>query len=235
MSSLTVEQFKTELKIRSDIIFNMDDDDLTAIINMSLRRFSGDFPKLKWSYSNAVVDNQVLYDYPTNAVKIINLRDSASKEVIDFTIEEDDSESDGDQIRPGSISGNSFDEMLESNFYDSPLVFVTSSIVTGYSNFDIEYALLQTIATINDRSLEALSLHVEYLAYGIEANKASQAASVEATNTPESLTDSDADGSTTTVKYTTQMNLAKGYRISAGEMLKEYKALVINVPYGGRA
>ena len=235
MSSLSLSEFKDELKIRSDIIFNMDDDDLTTIIDIALRRFSGDFPKLKWSYSNAVVDNQVLYDYPANAVKIISLRDSASKEAIDFTIEEDDSESDGDQIRPGSISGNSFDEMLESTFYDSPLVGVTSTIVMGYSNFDIEYAILQTISSINDRSLEALSFYVEYLAYGIEANKASQAASVEATNTPESLTDSDADGSTTTVRYTTKMNLARSYRTSGAMMLSEYKALIINVPYGGRA
>lgn len=235
MSSLTLADYKTELKIRSDIVFNMDDDDLTAVINMALRRFSGDFPKLKWGYNNDVVDNQVLYDYPANAVKIISLRDSASKEAIDFTTEEDDSESDGDQIRPGSISGNSFDEILESNFYDSPLVSVTSTLVTGYSSFDIEYALLQTIETINDRSLEALSLYVEYLVYGIEANKASQEASVEATNTPESLTDSDADGATTTVKYTTKTNLAKSYRSSASDRLAEYKALVINVPYGGRA
>ncbi len=108
-------------------------------------------------------------------------------------------------------------------------------LIDKLTQFDIEYAVLQTISTINDRSLEALSLYTEYLAYGIEANKASQAASVEATNTPESLTDSDADGATTTIKYTTKINLAKSYRADASRMLSEYRALVINVPYGGRA
>ena len=95
MSSLSLAEYKAELKIRSDIIFNMDDDDLTTIIDMALRRFSGDFPKLMWDVDNDVVDNQVLYDYPTNAVKIISLRDSASKEAIDFAIE-DQGGGDGD-------------------------------------------------------------------------------------------------------------------------------------------
>ena len=232
MSSLTIEEFKTELKIRSDIIFNMDDDDLTAIINMALRRFSGDFPKLMWDIGNAVVDGQELYDYPDDAVKITKVRDSSSKQQIDYTIEDQGS---GDQIRLGSISGNSFDDLMDQNFYYDPLVNEVSALITGYSNFDVEYALLQTIETINDRSIEALSFYVEYLAYGIEANKASQEASEEATNTPESLTDSDADGATTTVKYTTKTKLAMSYRVSASDMLKEYKALVINVPFGGRA
>jgi hypothetical protein len=233
MSSLTEVEYTAELKIRNEIIFSMEDSDISTLLDIALRRFSMDFPKLLWSNENDVVDGQELYDYPANAVKIISVRSSSGRQDIEYEIE-DEGQGSGDQIRLGDISIGSTDELLEQIYYHDPAVYSNSALATGYAQYDVEYAVLQTLVTINDRSLEALSFYMEYLAYGKAATKAAQDAREEGANTPESLTDSDADGATTTIKYTTQVKLAQSYRESGANMLREYNALVVKRPYGGR-
>lgn len=101
MSSLSKSQFITELKLGNALLASLSDAVVGSYIDKALRIYSDKLPKIMLSADNAVVDDQELYDYPVNALKILKLRDSSSKKEIAFTIENQDTEK-----APTLVDGN---------------------------------------------------------------------------------------------------------------------------------
>jgi len=224
MSSLSKADFIDELQARLGVSV------IGSYIDIALRAYSISFPKRKVSADNDIADG--LYDYPDDAISIIRIVDSYSRKAIEFTIED---QGEGDKIRLGRIMEPSYAALLDTVYYDNPLALSVSKRTTSYSRFDIEYTLLQTMATIDDMGLEAIADYVEYLALN---NKAS-AVSVEAANSSErvaeSITDQDSTGASTTIKYSSAKETSNTLRQQADEALKRFKDAAKYAAYGTRS
>lgn len=241
MSSLTKDQFIEEMRVRSRVMFSMDEADADTFVDIALRAYSDKFPKLLWDVDNAVVSGQSLYDYPIGAMRIIGLRTSGALNPVRFTIEDQGS---GNKIRPGSIEQGSLDGLLTQDYYVDPtnsggsasglISLSTLEDVMGYDAFDIEYVKLQTMAEISDNGLDALALYMEYLAYGLKASEAAEATLSESGEAASSISDSDSSGASTTVSLTTKESASKNFEGLAEKKLAAFHRMVAKVPYGRR-
>lgn len=226
MSSLTKAEYITELKVRSSVLSGLADSTLGTFIDIALRAYSSSLPELEVSPDNAVVSGQELYDYPTGALRIIKLRSSTTGSQISFAIE---NQGEGEKIKPGNVVMNSYEELLEQGYYTDPLSTQQGSgVQETYTAFDIEFAMLHTMATIKDTGLEALAFYVDFLSYRKQADEAEAEAALES---PESITDRSSDGASTSIKFT---NSAKSYRALSAKSLAAYTACVKPIPYGTR-
>lgn len=231
MSSYTADEFITELQANNAVIAEFADAQVLVFLNTALRRFSGVFPELRVDADNEVVDGQALYDVPEDSLNIIKLRDSDSRKEIAFAME---NQGEGDQIRLGSIVNPSSAELMEAEHYDNPLAFGSSSLITGYSSFDIEYSILQTIESVKDTSLDAIAAYVEYLACNNKAGEVAAGAVSSSERVAESITDQDATGASTTIKYSSSKEMSTVLKTQAAEALERYNREISGATYGTR-
>lgn len=234
MSSYTASEFITELKANNAVIAEFTDAQVLVFLNTALRRFSGVFPELRISADNDVVDGQELYDFPSGALSITKIIDSDSRKEIAFAIENQGGDDPADQIRLGNIIRSSASDLLEATYYDNPLASVSSSQVTGYTSFDIEYTLLQTIESIKDTSLDAISFYVEYLACNNKAAEVAAGAVTSSERVAESISDTDSSGASTTIKYSSSKEMTAVLRTQANEALERYNSEIGRSAYGVR-
>lgn len=224
MSSKSKEQFITELKTRSGLLSALEDSTLGIFVDIALRAYSRKLPKVLVSADNTVVSGQELYDFPTDALRVIKIRDAGSGKEILFAVEDQDS---GRKFKLGSILTRSVDSLLTKDYYVSPLSSgVDTESISGYTAFDIEYVVLHTVDTISDTGLEAIALYVEYLALNQKAEKALSDALTEAAEVPASITDRSSDGATTTVSFDTRSKVAKGFSDLAAAKLAAFNSEV---------
>jgi len=231
MSSYSNGEFIAELKGSSAIVAEFTDAQVAIFLTVALRHFSLQFAELRVSADNEVVDGQELYDLPANAVSIVKVRDSDSKAEITFAVE---NQGEGDKIRLGSIAQNSMADLLERTYYQDPLASASSSQVTGYSAFDVEYTLLHDMETIKDTSLDAVAAYVQYLACNSKAGEAAASAVSSAERVPESITDQDSSGASTTIKYSSSREMSTVLKQQANEALERYNDLTRSMAYGTR-
>lgn len=231
MSSYTKTQFRDELKIRSDAVKSIDNSDIETFIDIALRAYSGRLPEVRVSPDNNVVDGQELYDYPTNALQIVQVIDADGRNEILFTTED---QGNGDKIRLGNILRRSYDDLLQASYYSNPLMQEAVTSESSYSSFDIEYVMLQDMSSIKDTGLEALVYYVEYLTLNKKADESASQSEEEITSTPKSITDSDATGATTTIAYGVRTDLVKRYSDLAQRAYDKFLDAVQNIPYGTR-
>ncbi len=227
MSSYTKTQFRDELKIRSDAVKSMNNSDIEIFIDIALRAYSGRLPEVRVDADNDVIDGQELYDYPTNALQIVQVIDADGRNEILFTTED---QGNGDKIRLGNIFRRSYDALLQASYYSDPLTQETVTSESSYSSFDIEYVMLQDMSSIKDTGLEALVYYVEYLTL----NKKADEAASQSTGTPKSITDADATGASTTIAYGVRTDLVKRYSDLAQNAYDKFLNAVQNIPYGTR-
>ena len=220
MSSLTKVQLRDRLKNRSVVINSLADAIIEEFIDQALEVYSERWPEVRWQIDNIVVDGQELYTYPTSAMKITKLRESDTLAEILFQTEDQDGTN---KIRPGNYMRRSYHDLLQKEYYIDPLSVGTAELTgAGYTSFDVEYVMLQTMTTIKDRGLAALALYVEYLAYNYKAS--------DAENYAVSITDADSSGASTTIS---QGNIGKFYSDQAQGKLNAFNSSV-RQPYGTR-
>lgn len=211
MASLTKAEFRDRLKNMSVIINSLDNSIIEGFIDQALEAYSDRLPEVRWDVDHEVVDDQDLYDYPDNALRITKLRDSESLAEILFATEDQDGT---DKIRPGNYLSRSYHELVQAAYYVDPLSQESAEATgTGYTSFDIEYVMLHTMATIKDTGLAALALYVESLAYGYKVS--------DAENYAATITDQDPSGASTTIN---QGSLAKYYADQATAKLEAFNA-----------
>lgn len=210
MSSLTRTEYLTELALRSGLLGSLEDATLSTFLDAALRYYSSRLPEVEWDMDTEVVAGQKLYDYPDDAVRIISVRVSGTEQRVLFTTED---QGGGDKVKIGAVEQKSYEPLLNSVYYRDPLNFSTGGVVSvsldtivhdnevGYEAFDVEFAKLQTIATISDGALEILPFYVEYMALNLKADDAALAAAEGSSDTPSSITDTNADGSATSVSF----------------------------------
>lgn len=242
MSSLTKDEYIDELQIRSALLAAESDPNMSVFVDAALRTYSGKLPKVKWDTDNAVVSGQSLYDFPADAIRIVRLRTTEGLQPVNFSIED---QSSGNKIRIGNIERHSYEDLLKSDYYVDPLsgdqgstvtvtteTIISSASLFGYSAFDIGYVELQTIPNISDSGLETLAFYIEYLALNKKSQEISLGAVDEGLDQASSITDSSADGSTTTVQFS--KDPSKTWSDRAEAKLKEFDDRVNNIPYGTR-
>ena len=234
MSSYTASEFIAELKNNNAVIAAHTDAKVLGFLNTALRKISGVFPELRISADNEVVTDQELYDFPADALSITKIIDSDSRKEIAFTIENQGGDDPADQIRLGNIVRSSASDLLEATYYDNPLAQVGSSQVTGYTSFDIEYSLLQTIETIKDTSLDAISFYVEYLACNNKASEVAAGAVSSSERVAESISDTDSSGASTQIQYSSTKDTTTVLRTQANEALERFNAEIGRSAYGVR-
>jgi hypothetical protein len=244
MSSLTKTEFISELKTRSNLVSTFSDSDVGDFVDISLRKYSERLPKLKWDIENDVVAGQELYNYPTGALRIISVRNSDGRDEIEWAIEDQGS---GNQIRVGNVVSKSYDDLLEKDFYQNPVVFNKSATVDldviegiateeyGYSQFDIEYAILQTVPTIAEEGLEAISHYVKYLCASYKSEESTLNMTDVDNEIPGRIIDSDSSGASTTIEFATQKDVANSFSNIAEKELEKFLNLTENnTVYGTR-
>lgn len=228
MSSLTKEQFRERLKITSSIISDFDNTTIETFIDVALEAYSRKLPEVQWDIDNDIVDGQDLYDYPTSALSISKLRVSDTLEPVRFVTEDQGS---GDKIRPGIVFTRSYYELMTKDYYLDPTSYETPAFVPSYSSFDIEYVMLQTMSTIKDTALEALSFYVKYLAY---EDKIAEVLDVSQGNEGiKSLSETDTSGASTEVTFVSTAKIADNYRDLMDKALGNFNDLT-TIPYGTR-
>ena len=232
MSSLTKEQFRDQCKIRSSVISSFIEATIETFIDIALRAYSIKLPELRVSPDNAIISGQELYDFPVNAESITKITDSDTGEEITFAITDEGS---NNQIRLDSIILNSFYDLLEADYYESPInQSEVQSSITGYDTFDIEYTLLHDMTSIANTALEALYYHVLASAYEGKLDSALSTSETEITTTPESITDRDARGESTQIKYGSRTSIAKQYSDLVQRALDRFNEIINKFAYGTR-
>jgi len=232
MSSLTKAQFRDECKIRSSAISSFSDPLIETFIDIALRAYSQKLPELRVSPDNAIVSDQELYAFPSNAESITKVTDADTGEEITFALTD---EGNGNKIRLGNIKLNSFHDLLEADYYDSPINrSEAQASVTGYDTFDIEYTLLHDMTSIADTALEALYYHVLASVYDSKAESALSTSETEITTMPTSIMDRDARGETTQFSYTSRTSIAKQYSSLAQIAMDKFNAIINKFAYGTR-
>lgn len=216
------------MKITSSIIANFDNTTIETFIDIALEAYSSKLPEVQWDIDNDVVDGQDLYDYPANALSISKLRVSDTLESVRFVTEDQGS---GDKIRPGIVFTRSYYELETNDYYLDPTSYKTPASVPSYSSFDIEYVMLQTMSTIKDTALEALSFHVEYLAYRDKI--AGVLDSSQGNEGVQSLSETDTSGASTEVTFVSIAKIADNYRSLMDKALDNFNDLT-TIPYGTR-
>ena len=222
MSSLTRTQYLATLKLRSGILNSLSDAVLSEFLDAALRIYSGRLPKVKWSVDNTVVVDQELYDFPVDAVRIISVRVADTEQRVLWTTED---QGNGNKIKLGSVERKSYERLLKGVFYSDPLNFSVSEGQVGYEAFDVEYVALQTVATISDAALEILPLYIEYLGLNLKIDGAALAMAEGDSDTPNSITDTNADGSATTVSFDSPSKIVSSLEKRASEKLAQFNEM----------
>jgi hypothetical protein len=230
MSSLTKAQFRDECKTRSSAISSFSDTVIEKFIDIALRAYSQKLPELRVSAGNAIVDGQELYAFPAGAESIIKITDADTGAEITFAVTDEGS---GNKIRLGNIKLNSYNDLLEADYYDSP-INRSEAQATGYDTFDIEYTLLYDITSIGNTALEALYYHILASAYEDKAETAMIASETEITTTPTSITDRDARGESTQVSYGSRTAIAKQYSDLSNKAIEQFNQIINKFAYGIR-
>lgn len=231
MSSMTKLQFAEELRVRSNVLAQTDYGDLDILIDVALRAYSKRLPEVRVSIDNAVVEGQTLYDYPTGALSIVKVRSSETGKEVLFVVENQGS---GDKIKIGNIMSRSYQGLMQQDHYANPLL-QESYDLGSYSAFDIEYVMLQDMASIVETGLEALAHHIRYSAWQRrEEDAAVQMNPASGDQIAVSLTDASADGSSTTVSFATGKDISKRFSEMASAELEKFNKLTEQAPYGTR-
>ncbi|MHC4395617.1 MAG: hypothetical protein ACYS1A_08170 [Planctomycetota bacterium] len=228
MSSLTKVQFRDEIKTRSNAISGLENNNIETFIDMALREYSRRLPEVRVSADNEVVSGQEFYDYPTDAESISDCRDSETLKPIRFTTE---NQGTGEKIRLGNILTRSYYDLIATDYYADPISFKSAPAISSYSTFDIEYVILQTMATIKNTGIEALAFYVEFLAY---RKQAADCEMEDGERIIESLTDRDTTGATTEVSFAARGKIAENYRTLAQGALDKFDDAIRFIPYGTR-
>jgi hypothetical protein len=225
---MTKTQYRDELKLTIPVLTNATDVLVEKFIDIALRAYSDYLPQLLTETETTVVAGQTLYDLPTGTLKVVAVKSSATKAGINFkTVDKDGA---GRQIEIGTIQQKSYSALLSTDFYQDPLIFGSGVGIIGsaYSAFDIEYTALQTMASIADTGLKALTYHIEYQSYN---NKSLEITTpVGSMDYPESISDSDSSGNSQSVTLMSADTAAKFYASQADKSLKLFESEVC-VPY----
>jgi hypothetical protein len=233
MSSKTKAQFIVECKGRSAVLddtITFSDTTLELFIDIALRAYSKRQPEVRVKKSVTLETGEASCDKPTDALTIINLWTPERSPIEFYT--ETDSETGIEQIYPGDIKQHSTDPLMAQSYYENPSVYQFTD-VGGYSSFDIEYTLLQTMGTIKETGLEALYWYMEYLAYSKKSGKTALEAEEDSASSIDSITDRDATGASSTTTFSTKLNVSKNYGLLAKACLEKYESLTA-FSYGTR-
>ena len=217
MASVDKNEFITQLRFRSQAARTLPHETLDIFVDMALRAYSEKLPLVKIAKDNETVDSG-LYDFPDDAIRILQIVDSASRKPIEFAIEQNGAK----QIRLGSIAGRSYEELLEQPFYGSPLSSSVSDTVTSFETFDIEYAALHTLSTISEFGVEALTVYIEYLMFQEKASNPEDFVEV---------VDTDPSGASTTLR---NASAGKGYMDMSKAKLEQFNHFM-GIAYGVRS
>ena len=232
MSSYTKAQFRDECKTRSSAISSFSNTIIETFIDIALRAYSQKLPELRVSPDNVVVSDQELYAFPSNAESITKITDADTGEEIIFAITD---EGTGNKIRLGDIKLSSFYDLLEADYYDSPINrSEAQASITGYDTFDVEYTLLHDMTSIVNTALEALYYHVLASVYEGKAESALSTSETEITTIPTSITDRDARGESTQITYSNRTAIAKQYSDLATKAMNKFDAIINKFAYGTR-
>ena len=232
MSSYTKAQFRDECKTRSSAISAFSNTIIETFIDIALRAYSQKLPELRVSPDNVVVSDQELYAFPSNAESITKITDADTGEEIIFAITD---EGTGNKIRLGDIKLSSFYDLLEADYYDSPINrSEAQASITGYDTFDVEYTLLHDMTSIVNTALEALYYHVLASVYEGKAESALSTSETEITTIPTSITDRDARGESTQITYSNRTAIAKQYSDLATKAMNKFDAIINKFAYGTR-
>jgi len=232
MSSYTKTQFRDECKTRSSAISSFSDTVIEKFIDIALRAYSQKLPELRVSPNNSVVSGQELYSFPSNAENITKVTDADTGEEIVFVVTD---EGNGNKIRLGNLKLDSFYELLQADYYDSPINrSEAQATIAGYDTFDIEYTLLHDMTSIANTVLEALYYHILTSAYDGKIENALAVSETEITTQPASIMDRDARGETTQITYTSRISIAKQYSDLAQKAMDKFNAEVNKFAYGTR-
>jgi hypothetical protein len=212
MSSLTKAQFITQIKTRSALLVEFADATLSTFIDMALRAFSDKKPEIRIDADNAYTES--LVDLPDDCLDVFSVYDS-SGQPITWTIEND---GDGDKLRLGIVALPSYQDETEQEFYVNPLILKGLSS-SSFTIYNIQYSILQTMATIKDTYLEAIYNHIlyqacQYKAEGLAVSAGSQDVATQITDT--------AGGVTTDVKFTSSKETMGNYTALAESYLQKF-------------
>jgi hypothetical protein len=234
MSSKTKAQFILECQSRSAILddtVTFENTVLELYIDIALRAYSKRQAELRVKSDNAVVEGQIGYDKPANALNIISLWTHEEHLPIAFTVVTD-SETAIEKIYPGSINQHSTDGLMEQSYYNDSLNSYLG-VSAGYSCFDIEFTVLHTMSSIKETGLEALYWYMEYLGYSKKAGKTALQAEDESAQSIDHITDRDGTGASTTTSFSSKLNVSSNYIKLAQAALKQFESET-SVPYGTR-
>ncbi len=217
MSSLTKPQFIAQIKTRSSLLVEFADATLSTFIDMALRAFSQICPEIRIDADNAYTES--LVDVPDDSLNVLEILVSDTRQRIMFSVE---NQGDGDQIRLGNIIQRSYDTLIEQSFYIDPTNSGTVSS-NDYTSYDIEYSILQTMATIKDTSLEAIYNHILYQAcsYKAEAIAVSAGSQDVATRITDTV-----GGATTDVTFASSKETMSNYTSLAESYLSKFNQSV---------
>ena len=228
MSSVTKTQYRDELKLTIPILADATDALVEKFIDIALRAYSDYLPQLLTETETSVVAEQTLYDLPTGTLKVISVKESATKAGINFkTVNEDGA---GQQLEIGTIQQKSYSALLRTDYYQDPLVFgsVETTLGSAYSTFDIEYTALQTMASIGDTGLKALTYHVEYQSHTYKSLEVTLPTG--SMDYPASISDSDSSGNSQSVTLSSAKDVADFYTSQAEKSLANFNQEVM-IPY----
>jgi len=231
MSTKTISQYVTEIKVRSALLKTMPDSDLETFIEIALREYSRLQPEIKVSENNAVITGQTEYTIPSNAIKVVNLWESATKHPVLFEVRTKDNGN--SVIIIGDKKQRSTAPIEQQVYYNSPLDY-NAPLDGGYVSFDIEYAILQTMATIKETGLDALFYYIQFMAYDYKGSELALLAETDQEGAMESLTDSDPTGASHTIRFSSKLNVSNTYTKLGEAMYKRFMGK-LSIPYGARA
>jgi hypothetical protein len=218
MSSLTKAQFITQIKARSALLVEFTDATLSTFIDMALSAFSNKKPEIRISADNAYIES--LVDLPNDYLDVFSVYGDTGQSIT-WAIENDGS---GDKLRLGIVALPSYQDETEQEFYVNPLVLGSVSS-PSFTIYNIQYSILQTMATIKDTYLEAIYNHILYQAcqYKAEALALSAGSQDMATK----ITDT-AGGVTTDVTFASSKETMGNYTALAESYLSKF-----NISVGG--
>ena len=229
MSSYTKSQFIAHIKTRSSLLSSFADETLSTFIDSALWVLSEKQPEIRVDADNAFASGTDLYDLPTDCLDVYSVRDSDSRQRIEWSIENQGA---GDHLRLGNISLPSYQDDIEQAYYNDP--FSNRSVAGNtYTSFDIEYSILQTMSSVKDTHLEALYNYILYQACNNKVETIAMAAgSQEAVN---QLTDTDASGNTTSVTFASAKESVSNLTTLAESYLDRFTKSVGSVAFGLRS
>ena len=215
---MTTSEFITGLRNRSPVFKELEDTTVEGFVNSSLEVFSQYQPHPSVSRENERNEDEI-YDKPTGALKITDVKATRTNNPIHFQIVEVEGV---EKIALGDIKRPSFQRLLNVSHYISPGLSAGTSypgLGKGFSLFDIHFNELQTLASIDATKHEHIRNYSEFLGYLYKASDPENIVNI---------TDREPSGASTTLGYS---EISKTYIKLADTKFNAFMERV-NIPIG---